>query len=162
MVRVEPVTQAWAEALVLGDDVFAERFGIAVALAWEGFPEVMAFLAEVGHASAPDEWGLHLVFDEDAALVGNAGRKGEPVDGAAELGYAVAPTRRGRGIATAVLRELLARARAARLRTVVAHMLAEPSPSTSVLLRCGFAHVADLVDPNDGPIWRWELSLPDP
>lgn len=25
MVRVEPVTQAWAEALVVGDDVFAER-----------------------------------------------------------------------------------------------------------------------------------------
>lgn len=35
----------------------------------------MAFLAEVRHASTPDEWGLHLVFDEDTALVGNAGSK---------------------------------------------------------------------------------------
>lgn len=96
----------------------------------------------------------------DTALVGNAGWKGEPVDGAAELGYAVAPSRRGRGIATAV-RELVARASVAGLRTVVAHTLAEPSPSTSVLARCGFAKVAEVVDPNDGPIWRWELSLPD-
>ncbi|HEV2123630.1 MAG TPA: GNAT family protein [Chloroflexota bacterium] len=93
----------------------------------------MAFLAEVRHASTPGEWGLHLVFDEDGALVGNAGWKGEPVGGAAELGYAVAPSRPGRGIATPVVRELLARACAARLRTVVAHTLAEASPSTSVL-----------------------------
>ena len=158
---MQPVTQAWAEALALGDDVFAERFGIAGEPGWEGFPEVMAFLAEVRDGITPDEWGLHLVFDEDGALVGNAGWKGEPVDDAAELGYAVAPSRRGRGIATAVVRELLARARDAGVRTVVAHTLAEPSPSTSVLVRCGFANVAQVLDPDDGPIWRWELSLPD-
>ena len=137
-----------------------ERFGIAVEPGWEGFPQVMAFLAEVRHASAPDEWGPHLVFEEDGALVGNAGWKGEPVDGAAELGYAVAPSRRGRGIATAVVHELLARARAARLRKVVAHTLAEASPSPSVLVRCGFANVAEVLDPDDGAIWRWEHSLP--
>ena len=27
--------------------------------------------------------------------------------------------------------------------------------------RCGFANVAEVLDPNDGSIWRWELSLPD-
>jgi len=25
-----------------------------------------------------------------------------------------------------------------------------------VLTKCGFRHVADLVDPEDGPVWRWE------
>ncbi|HEV2068935.1 MAG TPA: hypothetical protein VGR26_03985 [Acidimicrobiales bacterium] len=35
------------------------------------------------------------------------------------------------------------------------------SPSTSVLVRCGFANVAEVLDPDDGPVWRWELSLPD-
>jgi hypothetical protein len=50
----EPVTQAWAEAMILGDDVFAERLAIAVE-GWEGFPEVMAFLAAVRHAITPDE-----------------------------------------------------------------------------------------------------------
>lgn len=159
---MEPVTQPWAEALVLGDHMFAVRFGIAVEPGWEGFPEVIALLGEVRRANTPDEWGLHLVFDEDGSLVGSAGWKGRPVDGAGELGYAVAPPRRGRGIATAVVRELLARARAARLRTVVAHTLAEPSPSTSVLARCGFTNVTEVVEPDDGTVWRWELSLLDP
>ncbi|MCA1673410.1 MAG: GNAT family N-acetyltransferase, partial [Actinobacteria bacterium] len=88
----------------------------------------------------------------------NAGWKGKPVDGAAELGYAVAPARQGRGIATAVVRELLARARGAGVRKVIAHTRPEPSPSTSVLARCGFRKVDEVVDPDDGPVWRWETS----
>lgn len=105
--------------------------------------------------------GAHLVFDEDGALVGLAGWKGEPVHGVAELGYAVAPARQGRGIATCVVRELLSRARAAGLRTVIAHTLAETSASTSVLERCDFERVEELIDPDDGAVWRWEVSLVD-
>ncbi len=68
------------------------------------------------------------------------------------------PTR-GRGIATAVVRQLLARARVAGLRTAVAHTRPELSPSTSVLARCGFHRVSEVVDPDDGPLWRWEMAL---
>ncbi len=77
----------------------------------------------------------------------------------AELGYAVAPARRGRGIATAAVRVLLERARAAGLREVIAHTLAEPSASTSVLAGCGFEKVDELIDPDDGPVWRWRIRL---
>jgi [ribosomal protein S5]-alanine N-acetyltransferase len=156
------VSAAWAAALAEGDDVFTARFGVAVEPHWEGFPEVIQFLAEVARGGRSTPWGLHLVFDDDGALVGNAGWKGEPDDGAAELGYAVAPSRQGRGIATAVVRELLARGGAAGLREVVAHTRAEPSPSTSVLTRCGFVKVDELVDPEDGPIWRWRVALANP
>jgi hypothetical protein len=31
----------------------------------------------------------------------------------------------------------------------------------SVLARCGFAQVAKLTDPDEGPVWRWELRLDD-
>lgn len=159
MVRLMPITRAWAEALDLGDAVFSERFGIAVEPGWAGFPEVLEYLREARRAGASDRWGLHLVFD-DGALVGTAGWKGRPVDGVAELGYAIAPARRGRGLATAVVRKLLARARIAGVHTVVAHTLAEPSPSTSVLARCGFVEVGEpLVDADDGVIARWEMSL---
>ncbi len=153
------MTQAWADALVEGDEMFARRFGVTVEAAWAGFPETIPFLARAACSGQAPEWGPHLVFDDDDALVGNGGWKGEPVDGQAELGYAVAPARQGRGIATAVVLELVARARAAGLLTVVAHTLAETSPSTSVLERCGFTKVADLVDPDDGAVWRWELPL---
>ena len=119
----------------------------------------LPIIIAAAHRDEPDEWGPHLFFGEDGALIGNGGWKGAPVDGAAELGYAVAPARQGRGVATAVVRELVARARAAGLRTVFAHTLAAESASTSVLVRCGFAKVAELTDPDEGPVWRWELHL---
>src|SRR5207245_144267 len=59
--------------------------------------------------------GPHLFFSYDGALIGNGGWK-PPLSGAAELGYAVPPARQGRGIATAVGRELVRRARAERSR----------------------------------------------
>jgi len=40
-----------------------------------------------------------------------------------------------------------------------AHTLAAESASTSVLARCGFAPVAELIDPDEGPVWCWELRL---
>ena len=126
---------------------------------WEGFPEVVPFLVRAARDDSLRHWGPHLVFDEDGALVGNAGWKGAPVDGVAELGYSVAPARRGRGIATAVVLELLARGRRAGLVEAVAHTLPERSPSTSVLARCGFTKVGDSVDPQDGPVWRWTIRL---
>jgi catechol 2,3-dioxygenase-like lactoylglutathione lyase family enzyme len=42
---------------------------------------------------------------------------------------------------------------------VVAHTLPERSPSTSVLERCRFARAGEDIDPEEGPVWRWELRL---
>jgi RimJ/RimL family protein N-acetyltransferase len=160
MVRVEPATVAWMEALVEGDDVFASRFGIPVVEGWAGFPEAVPHTLGAVREQPDQTWGTHLFFAEgDGALVGFGGWKGAPVDGAAELGYAVAPARQGRGIATAVVTELIARARAAGLSTVLAHTLAEPNASTAVLTKTGFTRAATITDPDDGPIWRWELTL---
>lgn len=159
MVQVHPLTEAWADALAQGDDVFAARFGVAVEENWAGFPDVIPHLPDMARSGTSPAWGTHLVFDDDGALVGIGGWKGEPVDGVAELGYAVSPARQGRGVATAVVRELLRRARAAGLRMAVAHTLAEMSASTSVLQRCGFDKVEELVDADEGSVWRWEAWL---
>ena len=159
MVRVEPVTREWAEALAEGERVFSHRFGISVEPGWIGFPEALDVLIDGARQGGPSEWGWHFIIDDDGALVGNAGWKGPPVSGAAEIGYAVAPGHQGRGVATAVVRELLDRARAAGLRTGIAHTLGEESPSTAVLRHCGFQRVSDFVDPVDGAVWRWEVQL---
>lgn len=156
---MEPVTLAWAQALAQGDDVFAERFGVPVEPGWSGFPEMIPRLGEAIADGRPAVWGSHLVFDDDSTLVGLAGWKGEPIEGVAELGYAVAPARRGRGIATAAVCELLARGRASGVRTAVAHTLPEESPSTSVLVRCGFTNVGEVVDGDEGVVWRWGVEL---
>lgn len=158
MVTVEPITPGWAQALAAGDAVFEQRFGIPVVAGWAAFPEVVPFMVDAVAGESPG-WGPHLVFDEDGALVGNAGWKGAPVDGTAELGYAVAPGRRGKGIATATVRLLIARGRTAGVRLVRAHTLAAESASTSVLRRCGFGKVGELADPDDGPVWRWEFVV---
>lgn len=159
MVRVEPVTCDWAEALAEGEAVFSERFGIVVERGWIGFPEALPVLVDGARREGAIEWGWHFVFEDDGALVGNAGWKGPPVAGTAEIGYAVAPACQGRGVATAVVRELLSRAETAGIRRVIAHTLAEESASTSVLQHCGFKRVSEVVDPDDGPVWRWEAEL---
>jgi GNAT superfamily N-acetyltransferase len=158
-VRVEALRLDWAEALAHGDAVFSDRFGIPVEPGWTGFPDALPILLDAARAGADPRWGPQLFFDSDGALVGNGGWKGPPNDGVVELGYAVAPSRQRRGIATTVVRELLARARRADVRQVCAHTLAEENASTKVLRRCGFARTAELDDPDEGPGWRWEVDL---
>lgn len=162
MIRVEPVTVGWMEALAAGDDVFTSRFGVRVIEGWAGFPEAIPMALEQARRRNADPWGSHLFFDDDGSLVGFGGWKGAPKDGTVELGYAVAPARQGRGIATAAVRELVARAGTAGVKRVIAHTLPEESPSTGVLKRCGFRYVGEVSDPDgqvEGVVWRWELTL---
>jgi len=160
-IRVEPVRRGWAGALSHGDAEFTQRFAVPVEKDWAGFPEALPIIIAAAQRDEPDQWGPRLFFGDDGALIGNGGWNGPPADGTAELGYAVAPARQGRGVATAVVRELVRRARVAGLRMVFAHTLAAESASTSVLARCGFAKVAELIDPDEGPVWRWEHHLED-
>ena len=45
-----------------------------------------------------------------------------------------------------------------RATLVRAHTLAERNASTRVLEKCGFGLVGEVVDPEDGPVWRWERT----
>lgn len=162
MIRVEPATLSWLEALTEGDDAFAAQFGTSVVPGWAPIAEAISFALRTARSGAPAAWGVHLIFDDDGALVGNGGWKGPPVNGVAELGYAVAPDRQRQGIATATVHELVARARIAGVQVVVAHTLPEPSASTTVLQRCGFVCVGELVNGDHGIVWRWELPVANP
>lgn len=153
------MTLRWAQALELGDAEFERDFGIRVVPGWAGFPETTSMLVRYARSGCPPTWGPQLVFDEDGALVGNGGWKGEPVDGAAELGYAIAPTRQNRGIATALVNHLLTTARDAGVTIAVAHTLAAESASTRVLRKSGFHRCGQLIDPDNGPVWRWEHQI---
>jgi RimJ/RimL family protein N-acetyltransferase len=156
MVQVVPARLEWLEALQEGDEVFEQRFGRSVEAGWAGFPEAVPHAVELARRRSADPWGTHLFFDDDGSLVGFGGFKGEPVDGVVELGYAVSPSRRRQGIATAVVEILLERARDAGVATVIAHTLAGPNPSTGVLDKTGFRHTATSDDDEVGAVWRWE------
>lgn len=75
-----------------------------------------------------------------------------------EVGYAVSPSRQGRGIATAAVEILLARATQAGVPMVIAHTLAEVNPSTSVVGKTGFVRTSPQDDPEIGEVWRSEHS----
>ena len=159
-VRIAPVKLVWVEALSISDELFSERFGWSVAPGWIGFPEALPHALEAARSTDEDVWGSHLIFDDDL-LVGFGGFKGPPRDGIVEIGYAVSPSRQGRGVATAATRLLIQQARSAGIETVVAHTLAEFNPSTTVLQRCDFRQVATTPDPDgqvDQEVWRWILT----
>jgi RimJ/RimL family protein N-acetyltransferase len=138
--------------------VFSERFGIPVESGWSGFPEAVPAALAGARRLSEDPWGTHLIFDDDGALVGIGGFKGPPAGGVVEIGYAVAPSRQGRGIATSAVRHLLTRAAQDGVALVIAHTLAGANPSTMVLTKSGFVRTTTQHDPDVGAIWRWERS----
>jgi [ribosomal protein S5]-alanine N-acetyltransferase len=93
------------------------------------------------------------------AVVGIGGFKGPPTsDGAIEIAYGTFPPFEGKGYATATAGALIALARRhPRVRLILAHTLPEPNASTRVLKKNGMTFAGEVMDPEDGRVWRWEL-----
>ena len=88
-------------------------------------------------------------------LVGWGGFKGPPQDGVLELGYEIAASHRGRGLATAAVEAMLAEAFAdGRVERVIAHTLPERNASTRVLEKSGFEFDAE-VEQDGRSAWRF-------
>jgi RimJ/RimL family protein N-acetyltransferase len=157
---VEPLTLAGAEAPLEGPDAFARRFGYRVADGYLEFPEALPAAVQALRDGADPAWSSYLILDPaTATVVGLGGFYGPPADGSVEIGYSVAPAHRGRGHATEAARRWIEIATARGVRPVLAHTLAEDNPSTAVLRRLGFRRTDELVDPEVGAIWRWDLPL---
>ncbi|MCV7417209.1 GNAT family N-acetyltransferase [Mycolicibacterium litorale] len=142
---------------------FGELLGAAVPDGWPEFPESIEFTIEklTEHPHQADWWMHFFLADGGALLVGSGGFVGPPRNGVVEIGYEIAPEFRERGLATAAARAMIDKAVSASggLTTVIAHTLAHENPSTGVLRRLGFTRVAEIEDPDDGPVWRWEIAV---
>ena len=109
-----------------------------------------------------DPWvhGFNLMRD-DGTSVGLGSYKGPPTDGVVEIAYAIVPEHQGRGYATAAARAMVDEAfRSKEVRLVCAHTLPDGVASKRVLLKSGFKHVGEVVDPEDGLVWRFEIARP--
>jgi [ribosomal protein S5]-alanine N-acetyltransferase len=149
-------------AALEGRNALEGLLGVSVAEGWEGFPEALPIL-RASHEGKPEahRWGsLFFIEPEVPALVGFGGFKGSPSpDGVVEIGYAIAPAFRGRGLATDAVALMVQRAFAdVAVRAVDAHTLGHDNPSTRVLQKAGFRKIAEIEDPDEGPIWQWRLE----
>ena len=119
-----------------------------------------AWLALLDGSSPPDPWvhGFVLLHRRTDSSIGRCGFKGPPgKDGAVEIAYVISPEHEGRGYATEAANALVAYAFGhPRVRVVRAHTLPETNASTRVLTKCGFSCVGEVLDPEDGRVWRWE------
>ena len=108
----------------------------------------------------PDPWhhGFFLVERARGEVIGTAGFKGPPdAAGMVEIAYGVVPSVEGRGYATEAAGALVRFAAAdERVRLIRAHTLPALNASTRVLRKCGFVHIGEVIDHEDGPVWRWE------
>lgn len=112
--------------------------------------------AERANALAP--WGGYLALDPGTrTVIGTCAFKGPPdAEGAVEIAYFTFPANEGRGYATAMAEAL--RRRASPARVVRAHTSPERNASVRVLEKLGFRHLGEVIDPEDGPVWRWEWN----
>ncbi|MEP7336182.1 MAG: GNAT family N-acetyltransferase [Acidobacteriota bacterium] len=164
--RLIPYSPDHLLALIEGEKQFEERFGLPAAEGLGAFivsDEVSpAWLAQLRASVEADPWvyGFAVVHKESSSVIGNLGFKGPPdQDGVVEIAYGIVPGFQGRGYATEAAAAGVAFAfGSSTVRLVRAHTLPTPNASTRVLSKCGFERTGEVVDPDDGLVWRWERS----
>jgi ribosomal-protein-alanine N-acetyltransferase len=119
------------------------------------------WLARARATTSSDPWihGFAIVHQSTRQTIGSCAYKGPPDSaGMVEIAYGVDPSHRGRGYATEAARALTSHAFSyPDVRTVRAHTLPHENASTRVLTKCGFTFAGQVIDPEDGPVWRWEI-----
>jgi ribosomal-protein-alanine N-acetyltransferase len=121
------------------------------------------WLARAKATTSPDPWvhGFVITLREGNTTIGSCAYKGPPdPEGMVEIAYGIHPEHQGRGYATEAARALTQFALERGARIVRAHTLPQENASTHVLRKCGFTFLGEVMDPEDGRIWRWELSSP--
>jgi RimJ/RimL family protein N-acetyltransferase len=164
-----PHVPAHLLALLKGGEEYEKISGMGIA---DGVQEFLLaasgdFIVELRTAAAaPDPWkfGFAIVHQVDNIVIGLCGFAGPPdSDGAVEIAYSIAPVYERKGFATEAAAALVDFAsRSGRVIIVRAHTLPEVSPSTSVLEKCGFRKIGEIVDSENNLVWRWarEISTP--
>ena len=162
--RLTPWTPAQLLAMQESGERYEAEAGMPLA---DGLRELFvsgevspAWLELLRTAPGPDPWtlGFAVVHRDDARVIGSAGFKGAPTeDGVAEIAYGIAPGYQGKGFATEAARALVSFAlERVDVTAIRAHTMPENDASGRVLAKSGFHQVGEVIDPEDGLVWRWE------
>jgi RimJ/RimL family protein N-acetyltransferase len=154
-VRLERMTAAMAAALLEG------KRPSDIPLA-EDYPTEFSRGVATQVANGSD-LGPYVIYPSaESVVIGDIGGAftGE---GTVEIGYAVVQSRRGRGLATEAVRELLDIIRKrSDVERIVAHTPLDRPESARVLEKAGFSLVGEIEDTHEGATLRvkeWELPI---
>lgn len=157
LIRPEP---GLLDAALAGDETLERALEHYVVPGWATFTGALRPKRDaLGDEPGASASGPRLfVTGEPPELVGWGGFKGPPVNGVVELGYEIAASRQGRGLATAATRAMVAEAFAdARVSMVIAHTLPERNASNRVLEKAGFRFDGEARE-GDRVVWRFSLA----
>ena len=165
--QLRPFDPSHLLALIESEKQFEIRFGMPAADGLRGFfvgdYVSPAWLAQLRSSRIEDPWlhGFAVMHRESRSVIGALGFKGPPdEDEIVEIAYGIVPAFEGQGYATEAAAAGVSFAfENGGVRIVRAHTLPAPNASTRVLLKCGFTRTGEIVDPEDGPVWRWERTL---
>ena len=120
------------------------------------------WLERFNAATTIDPWvlGFSLMLHDTGAVVGTCGFKGPPDrDGMVEIAYGIDSAHQNNGYATEAAAALVRFALASDMvRIVRAHTVDRTGASARVLAKCDFQPRGQVVDPEDGLVWRWEIE----
>ena len=166
--RLIPATAAIARADLAGPLALAEALATPVHPSW---PPPLFDAPAIRHAlrllvadPAATTWTYHYLVQaapatEKPVLVGIAGYKSPPSDGAVEVGYSVVPEHQGQGLATEAVTTLVRHAFGSpEVGRVLAETLPGLAPSIAVLEKNGFRLIGEGSEPG---VIRYEISRSD-
>jgi len=138
------------------------RFGLTLPPGGVDEPSTLELLRRMtGEMLRQYGHGTWLVIERNE-VVGLCGYKKPPDDnGTVAIGYGIAASRRGRGLATCAVSELL---RCAATEPMIRFMTAETSidnlASQRVLIKTGFKPAGTRIDQEDGELIVWRRAIP--
>jgi RimJ/RimL family protein N-acetyltransferase len=152
-----PATRRVLRLLASEPEEFAEEYGVRLHEVAQTVGQHSLDYMRTFNLETSAEWFGHFAIErESQQMVGVCSLKGPPVDGTVEIAYFTFPGFEGQGIATAMARFVLERARALPgVKLVIAHTLPEHNASTRILEKIGMHFAGE--DEEDGmAVWRWE------
>jgi [ribosomal protein S5]-alanine N-acetyltransferase len=164
--KLVPHAPEHLRGLIQGPELYARSFGFQPT---EGLRDFIVskdispdWLRLLEASTGADPWilGFGLLHLASGTVIGMGSFKGPPgEDGVVEIAYGIVPDFQGKGYATEAAQALVAFAfSSGKVRVVRAHTLPESNASTRVLTKCSFRHVGEVIDPEDGLVWRWEKN----